>query len=189
MYCLKCKRSTDTLQRGKRVAKNGRLMQIGNCTICGRKKTQFIKRDKGKCSTDTLQREKRVAKNSNCTICGCKRGKGLVNNFINKLPFEMHMPGHNFLGPGTKLNNRLNPDGTPKAWSKPVDRDDAIALVHDLCYAKHRDTKTRNEICDRDMLQALDAIIDPTISERFHRSLAHTAISAKKRFGWGLKKN
>ena len=26
----------------------------------------------------------------------------------------MHLPGHNFTGPGTKLNKRLNPDLTPK---------------------------------------------------------------------------
>lgn len=160
MYCLKCKRSTNTLQQGERTTKNGQPMRFGNCAICGCKKTQFI-----------------------------KRGKGLVNNLINKLPFEMHMPGHNFLGPGTKLNKRLNPDGTPKSWSQPVDRDDAIAYEHDLCYAKHRDTKTRNEICDKEMLEALDAIVDPTLSERFHRGLARTAIAAKKRFGWGLKKN
>ena len=34
----------------------------------------------------------------------------------------MHLPGHNFTGPGTKLNKRLNPDLTPKKWSKPLNR-------------------------------------------------------------------
>ena len=38
----------------------------------------------------------------------------LLNKFINNLPVEMHLPGHNFTGPGTKLNKRLNPDLTPK---------------------------------------------------------------------------
>ena len=37
-----------------------------------------------------------------------------LNSLVNKLPFEMHLPGHNFRGPGTKLHKRLNPDGMPK---------------------------------------------------------------------------
>ena len=37
-----------------------------------------------------------------------------LNTLVNKLPFEMHLPGHNFTDPETKLNKRLNPDGTPR---------------------------------------------------------------------------
>ena len=37
-----------------------------------------------------------------------RRGQGVaggsfLNTFVNRLPFEMHLPGHNFTGPGTKL--------------------------------------------------------------------------------------
>ena len=53
---------------------------------------------------------------------------------------------HNFTGPGTKLNKRLNPDGTPKEWSMPINGVDNATSHHDLCYSKHYDTKTRNEI-------------------------------------------
>ena len=62
-----------------------------------------------------------------CVVCETKKskfisasGKVFLNDTINYLPFEMHMPGHNFTGPGTKLNKRLNEDMTPKAWSKPI---------------------------------------------------------------------
>ena len=34
-----------------------------------------------------------------------------LNTLVNKLPFEMHMPGHSFTGSGTELYKRLNPDG------------------------------------------------------------------------------
>ena len=61
----------------------------------------------------------------------------------------MHLPGHNFTGPGTKLYRRLNPNGTPKEWSIPINRVDNAAYHHDLCYSKHDDTKTGNEICDK----------------------------------------
>ena len=40
----------------------------------------------------------------------------------------MHLPSHNFTGPGTKLKKRLNPDLTPKKWSKPVNCVDKAAM-------------------------------------------------------------
>ena len=40
-------------------------------------------------------------------------GGSFLNTLVNKLPLEMHLPGHNFIGPGTKLYKRLNSDGTP----------------------------------------------------------------------------
>ena len=36
-----------------------------------------------------------------------------LNTLVNKLPFEIHLPGHYFTGAGTKLYKLLNPDGTP----------------------------------------------------------------------------
>jgi len=68
-------------------------MLQGICVVCGTKKTKFIKAS----------------------------GSSFLNNAINSLPFEMHLPGHNFTGPGTKLDKRLNPDMTPKTWSKPIE--------------------------------------------------------------------
>ena len=70
-------------------------------------KTQFIKRD--------------------------ATGGSFLNSLVNKLPFEMHLPGHNLTGPGTKLYKRLNSDGTPNEWSIPINRVDNAAYPHDLC--------------------------------------------------------
>ena len=47
-------------------------------------------------------------------------GGSFLNILVNKLPFEMHLSGHNFTDPGRKLYKRLNPDGTPKEWSIPI---------------------------------------------------------------------
>ena len=52
-------------------------MRRGQCVTCGKTKTQFIKND--------------------------ATGGSFLNSLVNKLPFEMHLPGHNFTGPGTKL--------------------------------------------------------------------------------------
>ena len=51
-----------------------------------------------------------------------------------KFPGEMHLPGMNFAGPGTNLDERLTSTDTYKEWSKPVDRVDNAAYHHDLAY-------------------------------------------------------
>ena len=74
MYCVKCKNTTDISDVQVVVSKNGRNMKRGTCVICGTTITQFIK---------------------------APEGGSLLNKVINNLPFEMHLPGHNFTGPGT----------------------------------------------------------------------------------------
>ena len=80
MYCVKCKKTTDTSNVQYVVTKNGRNMKRGTCVIYGTTKTQFIK---------------------------AQKGGSFINKAINNLPFEMHLPGHNFTRPGTKLRNEL----------------------------------------------------------------------------------
>ena len=105
---------------------------------------------------------------------------------INSLPVEMHLLGHNFTGPGTKLNKRLNADLTPKEWSKPINRIDKAAYHHDICYLKNNDTTTRNNVCDKNMLEEMKNIYNTTLRERMERGLVSTLIGTKKRFGWGV---
>ena len=100
----------------------------------------------------------------------------------------MHLPGHNFTGPGTKLSKRLKKDGTPKSWSKPINRVDEASLHHDVCYAKNKNTGVRNRVCDKNMLDELDGIYNPTIRERLDRAVVSPIIGIKKRLGMGLKK-
>ena len=94
----------------------------------------------------------------------------------------MHLPGHNFTGPGAKLYKRLNPDGTPKEWSIPINRIDNAAYHQDLCYSKHDDTKTRNEVCDKTMLEELNGVVNPTLRERLEKSIVEKLINAKVNF-------
>ena len=97
----------------------------------------------------------------------------------------MHLPGHNFTGPGTKLYKRLNLDRTPKEWSIPIDRVDNAAYHYDLCYSKHDDTKIRNEVSDKTMLGEFNGIVNPTLRERIDKSIVGILIKAKVNFGWG----
>ena len=62
-----------------------------------------------------------------------KKGKGLVNSLINKLPIELHIPGYQYCGPGTKLAERLA-RGDPGINSL-----DAACKEHDIAYSENRD--------------------------------------------------
>ena len=167
MYCIRCKKNTKTTSDLQIVTtSNNRQMKRGPCAICGTTKMQFIK----------------------SSIAKPKIGGSILNKMINNLPVEMHLLGHNFTGPGTKLNKRLNADLTPKEWSKPINRIDKAAYHHDICYLKNNDTATRNNVCDKNMLQEMKNIYNPTLRERMEQGLVSTLIGTKKRFGWGLKK-
>ena len=109
MYRVKCRRMTETKNVTTFTSKNKKLMKRGQCVICVRIKTQFTKSD--------------------------ATGGSFLNTIINKLPFELLLPGHNFTGPGTKLDKRFNADGTLNEWSMPINRVDNAAYHHDLCYS------------------------------------------------------
>ena len=47
MYCVKCKKTTNTSGVQFVVGKNGRNMKRGTCVICGTTKMQFIKAQEG----------------------------------------------------------------------------------------------------------------------------------------------
>ena len=72
MFCVKCKKATDTSDVQFGVSKNGRNMKRGKCVICGTTKRQFIK---------------------------AQKGGSLLNKAINNYLFEMHLPGHNLRDP------------------------------------------------------------------------------------------
>ena len=85
----------------------------------------------------------------------------------------------------------MNPDGTPKEWSIPVNRVDNASYHHDLCYSKHDKTKTINEVGDKTMLGELSGIVNPTLWERIDKSIVGKLIKLKLISGWAklLKKN
>ena len=78
-------------------------MRYGQCITCRKIKTQFVKRGDA--------------------------GERFFSTLVIKLPFEMHLPGHNFIGPGITLDKRLNSDGTPMELSIPINRADNAAYL------------------------------------------------------------
>ena len=100
--------------------------------------------------------------------------KNLANlpGFIwSKYPGEKHLPGHNYTGPGTRLDLRLEngPDGLrPKPGEEPINRVEAASFRHDLAYSRYNDIPSRH-VADKLMIAELDAIPNPTFRERVER--------------------
>jgi Phospholipase A2-like domain len=84
------------------------------------------------------------------------------------LPFEKHLPGMRYAGPGTRLSKRLYPDGTPRPGSEPVDRVDEAAMRHDIQYEMYQDRRHRLD-ADKVMINELINIEKPTCRERIER--------------------
>ena len=51
---------------------------------------------------------------------------------------------------------------------------------------KTYDTKTRNEVCDKTMLDELSGIVNPTLRERIDKSIVGKLIKAKINLGWAI---
>ena len=175
MYCVKCKRNTDTLDLHHAVSKNNRNMLKGTCSVCGTTKNQF------------------TAGASSVTTGGDLTNS--INKFTSKIklpwakfPGEMHIPGMNFAGPGTNLDKRLTSTDAYQEWSKPVDRVDNAAYYHDLAYKYFNDKQTRN-LADQMMLEEMNSIQNPTQREINERKIIEPIISAKAKFGLGVSKN
>jgi len=167
MYCVKCKAKTETADVINTTSNNGRSMLRGSCAVCGKTKTIFVKSSNGRDLVGSLN-----SLTSNIKLPWAK------------FPGEMHLPGHSFTGPGTRLDLRLNPDGSFKSWSKPVDRVDNAAYHHDLAYAQYLDTAHRNG-ADREMVEELNNIPNPTVRERMERAVVKPIIATKAHFGLG----
>lgn len=68
-----------------------------------------------------------------------KIGKGLVNSLIDKIPFEAHIPGYQYCGPGTKLEKRLA-RGDPGI--NPLDK---ACKAHDIAYSNNKSSEERTK--------------------------------------------
>ncbi|KYM96049.1 hypothetical protein ALC62_13299 [Cyphomyrmex costatus] len=79
-----------------------------------------------------VQRYRRCLKHYNLPT------KSLLNRAINALPFELHIPGYQFCGPGTRLKKRL---ARGDAGVNPLD---AACREHDIAYSRSNDLTDRH---------------------------------------------
>lgn len=105
-----------------------------------------------------------------------------MNWMIKHIPMEMHIPGYQYCGPGTKLKERL-------ANNDPGINDlDRACKEHDIAYSRVKDVSGRNQadiILGKKAFQRARAT-DASISERAAALTIAGIMSAKSRMGMGL---
>lgn len=109
----------------------------------------------------------------------------LINWFINHLPFELHLPGYNFCGPGTKLRQRL------ARGDKGINLLDEYCKQHDIAYSKSKSILDRHKADIVLMKLARERALAPeaTMNEKIASNLVSKAMLAKVASGAGLKNN
>lgn len=115
--------------------------------------------------------------------CNSKTGQGLVNTLINKLPFELHIPGYNYCGPGTLLDKRL------ARGDQGINPLDEACKAHDIAYSKTKDIKERHA-ADKILEEAASRRIrasDVSIGEKMAALGVKGIMKGKRKFGMGLK--
>jgi len=112
-----------------------------------------------------------------------RTGCGLLNRAINTLPFELHIPGYQFCGPGTHLEERL------ARGDRGINPLDAACREHDIAYSRSNDLANRH-VADNILAdKARKRIIarDSTLGERAAATAVWAAMKAKTKIGMGLK--
>lgn len=109
------------------------------------------------------------------------KGSGLLNSIINRLPVELHYPGYQFCGPGTRLRQRL------AAGQRGINRLDNACREHDIAYDKSDVFSDRHE-ADRILQEKAWAIFkskDTGLKEKLAAWTTVTAMRGKRKMGMG----
>lgn len=115
-------------------------------------------------------------------------GSGLMNDIINKLPFELHAPRnwqwdtYSYCGPGTKLDQRL------ARGDKGINPLDAACKQHDIWYRDHKNTEDRWEADKVLQNAAWDRVTsaDADLNERAVALGTAGTMWLKRKLGMGL---
>lgn len=113
-----------------------------------------------------------------------KRGRGLVNNLIDKLPFELHLRNYQFCGPGTKLEERL------KKGQRGINTLDSACREHDIAYSQSKNLGDRHR-ADADLISAANRRLfakDTPVGERIAAAAVSSVINVKKKLGMGVRR-
>lgn len=111
------------------------------------------------------------------------QGRGLVNNLINSLPFELHLPGYNYCGPGTRLKKRL------LRGDRGINQLDEACMKHDIAYDKYSNLRERHK-ADLDLLEMAKQrknSTDASRGEKLASWLVNKVMKTKLKAGAGIK--
>lgn len=113
-----------------------------------------------------------------------RTGQGIINSVINKLPFEAHIPGYQYCGPGTHLEKRL------KRNDPGINELDRACREHDIAYSQTNDIAERNRADKILAKKAWERVKsrDANLGERAAALSVTGIMKAKTKMGMGVKK-
>src|SRR6266576_3459259 len=106
-----------------------------------------------------------------------KKGSGLLNSVIDKLPFELHLPGgYQYAGPGTHLDLKL------ERGVKPKNKLDEAAMYHDIAYSKSNNLADRHTADRKLQHDAWKRVLakDASLGEKANAWLVTNAMKDKR---------
>lgn len=108
-------------------------------------------------------------------------GAGLLNTVINSVPFELHLPGYQYCGPGTDLKKRL------ALGQSGINGLDSACRDHDIAYDKNNSLSERNAADGVLEERAWSRVLakDANFKEKAAAWLVTTAMKAKRKIGAG----
>src|SRR5579872_226549 len=176
MYCLKCKKKTESINIQEQITSNKRNRLTALCKLCGTKKSQFISKQ--------------------------QVGHGVFNDILSKLGStvgELHLPAnrgeyvpngsfnnqnnYSFCGPGTKYEQRTREN------YQGINELDRMCKLHDKFYTANTDTASRNisdeALAHRALEIANDSRFDST--QRNMAKIVYYLMKNKAKFGLGVE--
>jgi Domain of unknown function (DUF5679)/Phospholipase A2-like domain len=173
MYCVKCKRKTESISITEVTSKNGRRMLKSICSVCSAKKSSFIKSDKvGSGLGDTII--KAIGKVGELHLPASKGEYVPGGSFNNQLKYS-------YCGPGTKYEQRI------REGYQGINELDSMCKLHDKFYNENHDTPSRN-VSDLALAHRANEIAnDPMFDSEQRRaaSIVATIMKGKAKFGLG----
>lgn len=112
-----------------------------------------------------------------------KTGSGIVNSLINNLPFELHIPGYQYCGPGTKVIKRVT------RGDQGINQLDSACKKHDLAYLHNRDNLSARHQADKELEHSAWKRVkakDSSSGEKAAAWLVTNVMKGKQRFGMGV---
>lgn len=111
------------------------------------------------------------------------RGRGVLNKLIDKLPVELHIPGYNYCGPGTRLDARI------RAGIEGKNKLDSYCKEHDIAYSKGLDLASRHAADNILAQKAWKRVTssDASLGEKAAALAVTGAMRSKIKLGAGLR--
>ena len=110
------------------------------------------------------KRTRKVKKRNSRKKAYKRQSGGFLLPLLRRLPIDLHLPGYQYCGPGTRLNKRL------KRGDTGINRLDRICKQHDIDYSTARGQSDIQK-ADTKMLTAIDKLPQKTMTENIVRAV------------------